>query len=168
MSLQTNPQSKENALESSWGLLLANFIQTGLWQTLPQGSSVFPSAHVSFLLRSDAIFECEWCKLVGRETGINQQPLHWSSSSFQSVAESCLRARRGKWAQRPALGTAEVIKAWGNGCSQQQRGIRFAGYPRTLGIVLPIIAHDRIDKAPQKKHQAAISRCRSKMSAVSD
>lgn len=113
---------------------MANFTQTELQQTLPQGSPVFPSAHVSCLLRSDAIFECEWCALVGGKTGINQRPLNWSSSSFQALGRSCSRARRGKWTQRPALGTAEVIEAWGNGCSHQQRGIRFTGSPRLLGF----------------------------------
>ena len=115
--------------------MLANCTQTGLQQTLPQGSSVFPSACVSCLLRSDAIFECEWHVLVGGETGINQQPLNWSSSSFQALDRSCSRARKGKWTQRPALGTAEVIEAWRNGCSHQQRGIRFIGSPRPLGFL---------------------------------
>lgn len=69
---------------------------------------MFPSARVSCLLRSDAIFECEWRALVGGETGINQQALSWSSSSFQALGGSCLRAKRGKWTQRSALGTAEV------------------------------------------------------------
>lgn len=95
---------------------------------------MFPSARVSCLLRSNAIFECEWCALVGGETGINQQPLNWRSSSFQALGGSCSRVRRGKWTQRPALGTAEVIKAWGNGCSHQQRGIRFTESPRLLGF----------------------------------
>lgn len=57
------------------------------------------------------------------------------SSSFQALCRSCSRARRWKWTQRPALGTAEVIEAWGNGCSYQLRGIRFLGSPRPLGFL---------------------------------
>lgn len=86
-------------------LMLANFAQTRLQQTLPQGSSVFPSC-VS-RLRSDAIFECEWRALVGwkRSWITSEQQLQQLAGSLQS----CSRVRRGKWTQRPALGTAEVI-----------------------------------------------------------
>lgn len=55
---------QRNALESSQGLLLANFTQMGHRQMPPQGSSVFPSAPVPCLQRSDEIFGCEWRTLL--------------------------------------------------------------------------------------------------------
>lgn len=64
--------------------------------------------------------------LITSELQLQQLPGSLQSSS---------RVRRRKWTQRPAFGTAEVIVAGGNGCSNQTRGIRFKGSPRPLGFL---------------------------------